>query len=107
MEKIEFKYSNVAWGHNEEEFQVIDFGKKMYGRIKIGSVESSYSLPEELLTKIEKLFLPIYVEFPGNQIAFDAPMWTLTIDDKSCTRIVVEDREYDKVSRIFEIFKKF
>ena len=40
-------------------------------------------------------------------IAFDAPMWTLTIDDKSCTRIAVEDREYDKVSRIFEIFKKF
>ena len=107
MKKIEFKYSYHAWGYNEEEFQIIDFEKKMYGRIKNGNVESSFSLPEELLTKIEKLFMPIYVEFPENQIAFDAPMWTLTIDDKSCTRIAVEDREYDKVSRIFEIFKKF
>ena len=107
MKKIEFKYSNHAWGQNEEEFNIIDFEKRMYGRIKNGMVESSFSLPEDLLATIEQLFMPIYVEFPKNQQAFDAPMWTLTIDDKTCYRIAVEDREYDKVSRIFEIFKRY
>ena len=107
MKKIEFKYSNHTWGRSEEEINIIDFEKKVYGHIKNGAVESSFSLPEDLLAKIEKIFMPIYVEFPKSQPAFDAPMWTLTIEDKTCYRIAVEDREYDKVSRIFEIFKKY
>ena len=46
-------------------------------------------------------------EFPEDEISFDAPCWTLTIDDKTCTRVAVSDWDplFKSISDFFAVFK--
>jgi hypothetical protein len=107
MKSVQYKYSNHAWGFNKEELHIIDFEKKLYACFENENLISHLPLPDDLLTTIKNFFEPIYVEFPKDKMAFDAPMWTLTIDDKSCTRIADKcyDSTYKTLSELFEKIK--
>ena len=108
MERVEFKYSYYSWGNNKEELYVIDFQSKLYLHYDKGQLDDKMLLPDDLLNQIRSLFEPIYEDFPKDVFAYDAPMWTLTIDDKTCTRIAVQDADawYERVSAIFNAFKR-
>ena len=106
MKNVQYKYSNHAWGFNKEELHIIDFEKKLYACFENLNLISHLSLTDDLLSTLQSLLEPIYNEFPEDIFSFDAPIYTLTIDDKNCTRIAIEDDYcYAKVSKIFEIFK--
>lgn len=107
MKKVEFLESYHSWGVYKDELFIIDFEKKFYARIQNGATKDTLPLPDDLLLTLQSFFEPIYNEFPSDQPSIDAPIYTLTIDDKNCTRIAIEDDYcYAKVSKIFEVFKK-
>ena len=107
MKTVQFKYSNHAWGFNEEELYVIDFEKKLYAHFNKGELDDHLSLPDDLLATMQSYFERMYVDFPQDVFAYDAPMWTLTIDDKTCTRIADRDMDstYKTLSTLFEKIK--
>lgn len=107
MKRVQFKYSNHAWGFNKEELYVIDFERKLYAHFDKGQLDDHIPLPDDLLKSMQEYFEKIYVEFPKDVFAYDAPMWTLTIDDKTCTRIADRDMDsqYKALSELFEKIK--
>ena len=107
MKEIKFRFKNYAWGFNQDELHVISFLNKTYSHFNKGVCDETIPLPDELLQQIGELFAGIYKDFPKDDFAWDAPMWTLTVDDKTCTRVASEefDPVYAKVSRIFKAFK--
>lgn len=107
MKEIRFRFQNYAWGFNQDESHIISFLNKTYSHFNKGVCDETIPLPDNLLQQICELFAGIYREFPKDEFAWDAPMWTLTIDDKTCTRIASKESDpvYAKVSRIFEAFK--
>lgn len=107
MKTVQFKYSNHAWGFNKEELYVIDFEKKLYAHFNKGELDDHLTLPDDLLVTMQSYFERIYIDFPQDVFAYDAPMWTLTIDDKTCTRIAVKDEDslYKTLSELFEKIK--
>ena len=107
MKMVQFKYSNHAWGFNKEELYVIDFEKKLYAHFDKGELDDHIPLPDDLLKMMQEYFEKIYIEFPKDEFAFDAPRWTLTIDDKACTRIADRDMDsqYKTLSELFEKIK--
>ena len=71
------------------------------------SIKDRLPLPDDLLLTLQSFFEPIYNEFPTDIVSLDAPTYTLTIDDKKCTRIATEDDScYAKVAKIFDVFAK-
>ena len=109
MKKIELRYSYHAWGFNEDEYQIIDLENKIYARFDKDALLSNIPLTSDIIEQVALIFDPIYKEFPQSVQSFDAPRWTLRIDDKSCTRIAIVDDDpyYKKVVEIFNVFKKY
>ena len=107
MKTVQFKYSNHAWGFNKEELYVIDFEKKLYAHFNKGELDDHLTLPDDLLATMQSYFERIYIDFPQDVFAYDAPMWTLTIDDKTCTRIADRDMDstYTTLATLFEKIK--
>lgn len=107
MKYIEYKYSNTSWGRNEKETFQIDLLKKEYRHYTKNVIDKTLSLDEKTMQDIVKLFSVIYNDFPNDMFAFDAPMFTLTIDDKTCTQIACLDQNifYKKIHNFFETFK--
>lgn len=108
MKLIEYKYSNKAWGFNQEELYRIDVDKREYRHFDHRACDDVIPLPEDLVTTICSIFEPYVTEFPTDELAWDAPMWAFTIDDKTCTRIALADEDplYSKISKVFAAFKK-
>lgn len=107
MKYIEYKYSNTSWGQNKNETFQIDLIKKEYRHYTKDVLDDTLPLDENIVQGITKLFAVIYNDFPNDQFAFDAPMFSLTIDDKTCTQIACLDQNafYKKIHDFFEIFK--
>ena len=61
MKTVQFKYSNHAWGFNEEELYVIDFEKKLYAHFNKGELDDHLSLPDNLLATMQSYFERIYI----------------------------------------------
>ena len=107
MKKVEFLESYHSWGVYKDELFIIDFEKKFYARMQNGATKEMLPLPDDLLLTLQSFFEPIYNEFPSDQPSIDAPTYTLTIDDKKCNRIAIDDDfSYAKMKQIFEVFKK-
>ena len=109
MRFIEYKYSYHSWGNNKEELYRIDIEAKEYKHFDHGICDDTLPLPEDLISSICSFFDSLLGDgFPKDEFAWDAPMWTLTIDDKTCTRIALTDEDplYSKISKIFATFKK-
>lgn len=107
MNIIQYRYSSVAWGPHVNELYVFHLEEKVYMHYDHGVCDVRFQLPDDLVETIRDYFEPIYREFPSDKNAFDAPTWTLTIDDKTCTGIAVEDWDpaYARIARFFNIFK--
>ena len=109
MKLIEYKYSYHSWGHDKEELYRIDIDSKEYMHFDHGICDDTLLLPDDLIDSICSIFDSWFREsFPKDEFAWDAPMWTLTIDDKTCTRIALVDADpiYSKISNFFVVFKK-
>ena len=108
MKFIEFKYTNYAWGFNKQEVHQIDFEKKEYKHCKDKVWDYTLKLTDEILSYIYTIFHRFESEFPQNEFAFDAPMFSLTIDDKTCSQIAVSDNNslYKMLVEVFDVFKK-
>ena len=107
MEQIIYRYSNHAWGFNEDEIYFIDLKNKVFKHFTKTVCDDQFEFPDSLVGDIVGYFEPIYNEFPQSSFAFDAPMYELTIDDKKCERIADEasDHLYWELKRIFNNFK--
>ena len=107
MNVIQYRHSSVGWGPRVQETYVLHLEEKVYAHYTDGVRDASFPLPDDLVETIRNFFEPIYRDFPGSQAAFDAPMWTLSIDDKTCTRIAAEEFDplYSKISFVFKAFK--
>ena len=109
MKLIEYKYSYHSWGHDKKELYRINIETKEYQHFDHGICDDTLPLPEDLISSICSFFDSLLGDsFPKDEFAWDAPMWTLTIDDKTCTRIALADEDplFVKVSGFFTIFKK-
>lgn len=107
MKLIEYIYSYHSWGFDKEELYRIDMEKKEYQHFDHGVCDCRMRLSDDLLNKICSFFEMQLREFPDDEISFDAPRWTLTIDDKTCTRVAVSDWDplFKSISSFFSIFK--
>jgi hypothetical protein len=109
MNLIEYKYSYHSWGFNEEELHRIDMVKKEYTHFDHGKLDASMPLPDDLIDTISSFFEGLFAEgFPKDVMAWDAPMWSLTIDDKKCTRIALvhHDHLFGTLSSVFNKMKE-
>ena len=108
MKFIKYEYTNYSWGFNEQEVHQIDFEKKEYNHSKNGVCDNTIKLTDEILSNIHIIFKRFESEFPQNEFAYDAPMFSLTIDDKTCTQIAIYDQNplYKMLVEFFNIFKK-
>ena len=108
MKVVEYKYSYTSWGHNESELFRFDVENKRYFHVSKGQPVAAFCLPDSLVDTICNFFEPLCIEFPENIVSYDAPIWSLTIDDRSCTRIAVSefDNLYAKISEFVEVFAK-
>ena len=81
--------------------------KKEYLHFDHGVNDCRMRLPDDLLNKICSYFERWLRKFPEDEISFDAPCWTLTIDDKTCTRVAVSDWDplFKSISDFFAVFK--
>ena len=108
MKVIEYGYSYTSWGHNESELFRFDIENKRYFHISKGQPVAAFYLSDSLVDTICNFFEPLCIEFPEDIVSYDAPIWSMTIDDKSCTRIAVPefDHLYEKISKFIEVFAK-
>ena len=109
MNFIEYKYSYKSWGFNKDEIHRIDMVKKEYFHFDHGKCDAYMPLPDDLIKTISSFFESLFSEgFPLDVMAWDAPMWSLTIDDRSCTRIALdyEDSIFTTVSQLFNKMKE-
>ena len=108
MNLIEYKYSYHSWGFNKEELHRIDLVTKEYTHFDHGKLDASMPLPDDLIDTISSFFEGLFTEgFPNDMMAWDAPMWSLTIDEKKCTRIALADEDslFEIISSLFTKIK--
>lgn len=107
MKKVEFKYSSSIWGVKKTETYLIDFSGKRYSHLTNDKCDDVFEIPDDIAEKLEPFFEKLYLDFPHDDFAFDAPMWTLSIDDKTCTKIASTDMDsrFKNVLKIVEVFK--
>lgn len=107
MKLIEYIYSYHSWGFDREELHRIDVEKKEYQHFDHSVNDRRISLPDSLLNKICSFFELRLREFPSDEFSFDAPCWTLTIDDKTCTRVADKDWDplFKTISDFFALFE--
>lgn len=107
MKLIEYSYNYSSWGFDERELYRIDVEKKEYQHFDHEICNCRIRLPDDLLKKICLFFELRFREFPDDEASFDAPRWTLTIDDKTCTRVAIKDFDplFKSISDFFRIFK--
>ena len=109
MKIIEYGYSYCSWGFNKDELHRIDMVKKEYVHLEHGKCDAYMSLTDDLADSISSLFEKLLVDgFPEDVMAWDAPMWTLTIDDRRCTRIALidEDPLFKTINQVFNKIKE-
>ena len=56
VKMVQFKYSNHAWGFNEEELYGIDFEKQLYAHFNKGDLDDHLALPDDLLATMQSYF---------------------------------------------------
>ena len=107
MEKIKFERRSSTWGTKSTETYLIDFSEKRYSHFNNEMCDDIFDLPDDIVEKVKTFFEKIYIDFPNGNFAFDAPMWTLTIDDKSSTEIASTnmDSRFKNALILFEAFK--
>ena len=109
MKLIEYKYSYKSWGFNKDELHRIDMVKKEYSHFDHGKCDAYMPLPDDLIKTISSFFEDLLSEgFPPDVLAWDAPMWSLTIDDLKCTRIALDDEDslFKTISQLFDKMKE-
>ena len=109
MKLIEYRYSYHSWGFNKDELHRIDLDKKEYAHFDHATLDAYMPLPDDLVASFSSFFEGLLKDgFPEDVIAFDAPTWTFTVDEKTCTRIALpdEDRLFVTVSSVFNKIKE-
>ena len=103
MQQIKFCFKNYSWGANKDELHQIDVGNALYQYFEHGKCLKSLNMSQNVLAMVCDVVEKICEDFPQSEFAYDAPIWTLQIDEKYCTRIA--DKQSDAIYRqLSEVF---
>ena len=104
---IQFRVQSFSWGISKDELHLVDLAAGTYAYLERGAIRCAFKLPQEVVPVLQEIFESLYQEFPHDVPSIDAPIWTLTIDDKTCRRIAVagEDSVYVQLSGLFDSIK--
>ena len=103
MKQIKFGIKNYSWGANKDELHQIDVENSLYQYFEHGKCLKSLNMSQSVLDMVCDVVGKICVNFPQSEFAYDAPIWTLQIDEKSCKRIADKqsDAMYRQLSEVF------